>query len=132
MIKKLELEILKKMHHKIKTLELFNKEILIVGFGRIGQSLIKRCKGFDMKVTVFDPFVNERSYRKIWRKKIDNLDEGLKDCDYLSLHIPLTKETKNLIDYSKLKNMKKEAIIINTARGGIIKEDDLDKALNEN
>ena len=48
-----------------------------------------------------------------------------------SLHVPLNEQTKNLIDYSKLKNMKKEAIIINTARGGIINEEDLNKALNE-
>ena len=122
----------KKNASSIKTLELFNKEILIVGFGRIGQSLIKRCKGFDMKVTVFDPFVNKEVIEKFGGRKIDNLDQGLKDCDYLSLHVPLTKETKNLIDYSKLKYMKREAIIINTARGGIIKEDDLNKALNEN
>ncbi len=122
----------KKNASSIKTLELFNKEILIVGFGRIGQSLIKRCKGFEMKVAVFDPFVNKEIIEKFGGRKIDNLDQGLKDCDYLSLHVPLTKETKNLIDYSKLKNMKKEAIIINTARGGIINEDDLNKALNEN
>ena len=122
----------KKNASSIKTLELFNKEILIVGFGRIGQSLIKRCKGFEMKVTVFDPFINKEVIEKFGGRKIENLEQGLKVCDYLSLHIPLTKETKNLIDYSKLQIMKKEAIIINTARGGIIKENDLNKALNEN
>ena len=59
-------------------------------------------------------------------------NEGLKIADYVSLHMPLTKETKNLINYSTLKQMKKNAIIVNTARGGIINEIDLDKALNEN
>ena len=122
----------KKNASSIKTLELFNKEILIVGFGRIGQSLIKRCNGFEMKVKVYDPFVNKDIIKKFGGNKIENLDEGLKNCDYLSLHVPLTDKTKNLINFSKLKNMKKEAIIINTARGGIINEDDLNKALNQN
>ena len=122
----------KKNASSIITFELYNKEILIVGFGRIGQSLIKRCKGFDMKVKVFDPFVNKETIEKFGGNKIENLDDGLKICDYVSLHVPLTEKTKNLINYSKLKSMKKEAILINTARGGIINENDLDKALNEN
>jgi len=122
----------KKNASTITTLELFKKEILIVGFGRIGQSLISRCKGFEMKVKVFDPFVNKETIEKFGGKKIENLDDGLKICDYVSLHVPLNEKTKNLIDYSKFKNMKREAIVINTARGGIINENDLDKALREN
>ena len=122
----------KKNAPSITTFELYNKEILIVGFGRIGQSLIKRCRGFEMKIKVYDPFINEETIEKFGGKKIENFDEGLKNCDYLSLHVPLTDKTKNLINYSKLKNMKKNAIIINTARGGIINESDLNKALNQN
>ncbi len=122
----------KKNASSITTLELFNKEILIVGFGRIGQKLIKRCIGFEMKVKVFDPFVNKVTVEKFGGQKIENLDEGLKNCDYVSLHVPLNAKTKNLINYSKLKNMKREAIVINTSRGGIINESDLDKALKDN
>ncbi len=122
----------KKNASSIKTLELFNKEILIIGFGRIGQKLIKRCNGFEMKVKVFDPFVNKEIIEKFGGQKVENLEDGLKICDYVSLHVPLNEKTKNLIDYSKLKNMKRDAIIINTARGGIINENDLDKALREN
>jgi len=122
----------KKNASTITTLELFKKEILIVGFGRIGQSLIKRCKGFEMKVKVFDPFVNKETIERFGGQKIENLDDGLKICDYVSLHVPLNEKTKNLIDYSKLKNMKRDVIVINTARGGIINESDLDKALKEN
>ncbi len=122
----------KKSASSITTLELFNKEILIVGFGRIGKSLIKRCKGFEMKVKVFDPFVNKEIIERFGGQKIENLDDGLKICDYVSLHVPLNEKTKDLINYSKLKNMKREAIVINTARGGIINENDLDKALREN
>jgi len=122
----------KKNASTIETVELFKKEILIVGFGRIGKSLIKRCLGFEMKVNIFDPFVSKEVISQFGGNKIDNFDEGLKKCDYLSLHIPLTEKTKNMINISKLKIMKKNSIIINTSRGGIINELDLNKALNEN
>jgi len=121
----------KKNSSSIETLELFNKEIFILGFGRIGKSLIKRCLGFDMKVRVFDPFVSKDVIEELGGIKIDNFEDGLKTCDYLSLHVPLTTKTTNMINYSKLKIMKKNVIIINTSRGGIINEIDLDKAINE-
>ena len=122
----------KKNASKIETLELFKKEMLIVGFGRIGRSLIKRCLGFDMKINVFDPFVDDKIIENFGGNKVTNLDKGLETCDYLSLHIPLTEKTKNLINYEKIKTMKKNAIIINTSRGGIINESDLNKALENN
>jgi len=93
--------------------------------------LIKRCLGFEMKVNVYDPFVSKEIISQFGGNKIDNLDDGLKSCDYLSLHIPLTEKTKNMINGSKLNSMKKTAIIINTSRGGIINEIDLDNALND-
>ena len=122
----------KKNASNIETLELFNKEMLIVGFGRIGKSLIKRCLGFDMKVNVFDPFVTAEVIKNFGGNKIENLDKGLENCDYLSLHIPYSEKTKNMINYAKIKSMKKNAVIINTSRGGIINEIDLDKALKDN
>ena len=122
----------KKNASNIETLELFSKKILIVGFGRIGKSLIKRCLGFDMKVNVYDPFVTTEVIKDFGGNKIENLEEGLKNCDYISLHIPLTEKTKNMINYDKIKSMKKNAVIINTSRGGIINEIDLDKALKDN
>ena len=98
-----------------KTIELWNKKILIAGFGRIGQSLIKRCKGFEMDVLVFDPFV----------------EETVKEVDFISIHMPLNEKTKNLFNLSLMKTMKKNCIIINAARGGIINELDLNEALNK-
>ena len=121
----------KKNASNIETLELFEKEVLIVGFGRIGKSLIKRCLGFEMKVNVYDPFVSKDIISQFGGNKIDNLNDGLKSCDYLSLHVPLTEKTKNMIDNLKLNTMKKSAIIVNTSRGGIINENDLNNALNE-
>ena len=122
----------KKNAKSIDTLELFNKEILIAGFGRIGKSLIKRCLNFEMKVKVFDPFQNKEIIERHGGKKIENFNEGLKSCDILSLHMPLNEKTKNLMNYKTISIMKRNSILINTARGGIVNELDLDKALKEN
>ena len=115
-----------------KTVELWNKNILIAGFGRIGQALIKRCLGFEMNVFVFDPFVSKEFIEKRGGTKVEDLSETSKDMDAISLHIPLNDKTKNIINYDLLKSMKKNCIIINAARGGILNEVDLDRALNEN
>ena len=115
-----------------KTIELWNKNFLIAGFGRIGQSLIKRCLGFEMNVFVFDPYVSKEKIESMGGKKVESLEEIVKTMDAISLHMPLNEKTKNLINFELLKKMKKNCIIINAARGGIINETDLDKALNEN
>jgi len=115
-----------------KTIELWNKNILILGFGRIGKALIKRCLGFEMNVFVYDPFIGSDIIENTGGKKIENLHDSIKKMDVISLHVPLTEKTKNLINYDLIKTMKKNCIIINAARGGIINEVDLDKALNEN
>jgi len=115
-----------------KTVELWNKNILIAGFGRIGQALIKRCLGFEMKVFVYDPFVSKDIIEKLGGIKVDSMEETCKDMDAISLHIPLNDKTKNIINYDLLQTMKKNCIIINAARGGIVNEFDLNKALDEN
>ena len=115
-----------------KTIELWNKNILIMGFGRIGKSLIKRCIGFEMNVYIYDPFVSKEEIESFGGKKIEDLKEGVKKMDALTLHMPLNEKTKNIINYDFLKNMKKNCIIINASRGGIINESDLNKSLNEN
>ena len=115
-----------------KTIELWNKNILIMGFGRIGKSLIKRCIGFEMNVYAYDPFVSKEEIESLGGKKIEDLKEGVKKMDALTLHMPLNEKTKNIINYDVLKNMKKNCIIINASRGGIINENDLNKSLNEN
>ena len=119
----------KKNVNKIETYELFKKEILIAGFGRIGKNLIKRCLGFDMKVNVYDPFVDEKKIKSLGGQKVDSLESSIKTADFVSIHMPLNEKTRNLIDLKILKTMKNNSIIINTARGGIINEKDLDQAL---
>ena len=114
-----------------KTVELWGKNILIAGFGRIGQSLIKRCLGFEMKVFVYDPFVSKDVIENLGGIKVESMEDACKEMDAISLHIPLNDKTKNIINYDLLKTMKKNCIIINAARGGIVNEIDLDKALKE-
>ena len=115
-----------------KTVELWNKNILIAGFGRIGKALIKRCLGFEMKVFVYDPFVSQDIIEKLGGIKVDSMEETCKEMDAISLHIPLNEKTKNIINYNLLQSMKKNCIVINAARGGIVNEIDLDRALKEN
>ena len=115
-----------------KTIEIWNKNILIAGFGRIGQCLIKRCQGFEMNVFVYDPFVSKEVVESLGGKKVENLEDSIKNMDAVSLHVTLNDKTKNLINYNLLRTMKKNCIIINAARGGVINETDLDRALNEN
>jgi len=117
--------------NKFLTFELNNKEILIAGFGRIGKNLIKKCRGFDMKIKVYDPFVDEKIIKDMGGEKVDNFDVALKTLDFLSIHMPLNEQTKNLVNLKKMRDMKSTAVIINTARGGIVNEIDLDQALNE-
>ena len=112
--------------------ELWNKKILIMGFGRIGKNLIKKCKGFDMEVYVYDPYVKEEIIKNFGGTKINDFYECIKLMDYVSVHMPLGNETKNLINMKVFNSMKKTSIIVNTSRGGIINEIDLNNALNEN
>ena len=114
-----------------KTIELWKKNVLILGFGRIGKALIKRFLGFEMNVFVYDPFINSNEVENLGGKKIESIDESIQMMDAITLHMPLTEKTKNIINYDLLKKMKKNCIIINAARGGMINEIDLDKALNE-
>ena len=115
-----------------KTIELWGKNILIAGFGRIGQALIKRCLGFEMNVFVYDPYINDEKIKSLRGKKVNDIKEAVKEMDAISLHMPLNYETKNIINYDLLRSMKTNCIVINAARGGIINEIDLDKALREN
>ena len=103
-----------------KTIELWGKNILITGFGRIGQALIKRCLGFEMNVFVYDPYINDEKIKSLGGKKVNDIKEAVKEMDAISLHMPLNDETKNIINYDLLRSMKTNCIVINAARGGII------------
>ena len=115
----------------IMTFELQNKKILIIGFGRIGKALIKMCKSFYMKVIVYDPYVDKKIISDFGGEKVENLNKSLQTADYVSLHVPLTSETKNMINIDNIKVMKPTSILINTSRGSVVNEIDLNNALND-
>ncbi len=107
-----------------------NKTLGIIGAGRIGTAFALKSKGFDMKVIYTDEQRNEQLERELGAKKVP-LSELLKESDYVSIHVPLMKATHHLIGEKELRMMKKTAILINTARGPIINEKALIKALTE-
>lgn len=120
-----------KFNHKKSlqdTLELYQKNILIIGFGRIGQTLAKRCNSFETRVYVYDPYVESKFIKENNCFPI-SFETGIKIADFISLHLPINEKTKYLITKKELSKMKKTCILVNTARGGIIKEDDLVWAL---
>ena len=111
------------------TFELYKKNILILGFGRIGKALQKLCHGFDMNIYVYDPFVSEKDIHDHNCKKIE-FTKGIEIADYISIHMPLNNLTKNLITKKELEKMKNTCFIINTARGCILNQEDLIWALD--
>tara|TARA_B100002051_G_scaffold259729_1_gene279531 strand:- start:230 stop:1810 length:1581 start_codon:yes stop_codon:yes gene_type:complete len=111
--------------------ELHGKTIGIVGLGKIGREVMRRSKAFNMQILGYDPFIPDDFFRED-EIEICDFEYLIKKSDFITLHIPLTNDTKNLFDYGSLVKMKKEARIINVARGGIINENDLSKVLKEN
>ena len=116
--------------NKFKGNELYSKVLGIVGLGRIGKEVAKRALSFGMEVLTYDPFISEE-VADMLGIKLASLDDILKKADFVTVHTPLTEETKNLISDKEFSMMKPKAVVINCARGGIIDEEALYKALKE-
>ena len=110
-------------------MELAGKTVLIVGFGRIGTRLAKRCLGFDMVVLVRDPYVDAAAIRAAGCEPVADLDAVLPRVDFVSIHCPKSPETVGMFGAAQFARMKPGAYIVNTARGGIIDEPALHAAL---
>ena len=111
--------------------EVYGKTLGLIGFGDIAQKTRDLALGLGIKTVAYDPYLDKDS--NLWKEtKNLLLDNLLSISDIISLHIPLTKETKNLIDEKKLRLIKNSSVIINTSRGGIIDENSLAKLLKEN
>lgn len=104
--------------------ELYNKTIGIVGLGRIGMEVAKRCLAFGMRVEAYDPFLSREVAEKMG-VELKTLDEIYKSADYITVHVPLTDETRNMISEKQIAMMKTGVRLINCARGGIINEEAL-------
>ena len=109
-------------------IELRGKTVLVVGFGRVGQEVAKRARALGMEVIAYDPLVNPAAHEGV--SFVDSLLHGLERAHIVTLHVPLTSETRGLVAARELGAMRKRSILINAARGGIVVENDLMSALD--
>jgi len=120
----------KKDWSKITTSDVYGKTLGLVGLGSIGKGVVARAKGFGMKVLAYRRHWDEE-YGRAAGVEYATVDEICKESDFISLHTPLTDETRNIIGRRELDMMKPGVFIVNTARGGLIDEDELLSALTE-
>jgi D-3-phosphoglycerate dehydrogenase len=117
----------------VRAWDLAQKNILVIGFGRIGSNFVKRALAFDMNIYVYDPYVEKEKVKISGAIPVDNISEHLQKMDAVTLHCPKNDETTDLFTKKEFNLMKKSSFIINCARGGILNEEDLYEALkNEN
>ena len=104
----------------------------IIGMGNIGKTVAKIFQGaFESRVVAYDPYMASNGWPEIEHERVKTVEEVLSKSDVVTIHVPLTPETQDLINYERLAKMKKNALLINTARGGIVNEDDLSVALSD-
>jgi len=111
--------------------DIHHKTLGIIGSGSIGSAMARRSLGFDMKVLYYSRSANKALEESVNAVRVSK-EELLKESDFVSLHVPLSDETYHLIDEEELKMMKETAYLINTARGSVVNEETLVKALKEN
>jgi D-3-phosphoglycerate dehydrogenase len=115
---------------KFSGVELYEKTLGIVGFGRIGQLVAARARGFGMRVVAFDPFVSAERYRELGVEKAQNSEEIYAQADFITIHLPKTPETQNWLNAQAFAQMRDGVRILNVARGGLIDEAALQDALD--
>jgi phosphoglycerate dehydrogenase-like enzyme len=114
---------------KLTGYEIGGKTVGIIGFGAIGKEVAKMAYGLGMKVLAYDVFPINEEFASKFDVEVTSIEDILVRSDFVSLHVPLTPETKNFIGCDELNKMKKNAVLINTARGGIVNESELYEAL---
>lgn len=113
---------------QLKGAELRNKTLSVLGLGRIGAEVAKRARAFEMTVIAYDPYLTEERAKELEIEKVD-LDDAFARADYLTVHMPMTAQTKGIVDEAAFAKMKDGVRVFNCARGGIIKESALVEAL---
>lgn len=114
-----------------KAFEFEGKKVGILGMGAIGREVCKMAHGLGMEVLGYDPFLSRERIESLGAEYFENYEELLCKADFVTVHVPLTDETRGMISMKQMKEMKKSAIIINCSRGGIVDEKDLYNALAE-
>jgi D-3-phosphoglycerate dehydrogenase / 2-oxoglutarate reductase len=112
--------------------DLYGKTVLVVGFGKIGSRSAKRLAAMEMNVLVYDPYTYSETIRGMGYEPVGDLDEALPRADFITIHCPKTPETIGMFNAARLARMKPSALLVNTARGGIIDEKALYEALSRN
>jgi len=115
---------------KFSGVELYEKTLGIIGFGRIGQLVAQRARGFGMRVLAFDPFVSAERYRELAVEKADGAQDIYAQADFITIHLPKTPETEGFIDADAFARMRDGVRVLNVARGGLIDEQALQDALD--
>jgi D-3-phosphoglycerate dehydrogenase / 2-oxoglutarate reductase len=115
---------------KFSGVEVYEKTLGIIGFGRIGQLVATRARAFGMRVLAFDPFVSAERYRELGVEKAENSEEIYAEADFITIHLPKTADTQNWLNAEAFAKMRDGVRILNVARGGLIDEDALKDALD--
>jgi len=115
---------------KIEATELYEKRVLVVGFGRIGTRVAARCRAFEMAVEIFDPYIPRSTISEAKFTASTDLAAALGRADIVTLHVPLNDETRHMIDDTALSHMKPGAILINTSRGPVVETEAVGRALD--
>ncbi len=116
---------------KFVGVELWGKTLGIAGFGKIGSRVAEIAKVLGMDIVVYDPYSTAEKVQKAGGKKVENIEELFPLCDFITVHVPKNKDTVDLINSDNIYKIKKGARLINCARGGIINEKAIIKALND-
>jgi len=112
-------------------IELSGKKLGIHAYGNVGRNVARIAKGFNMEVYAFDPFLSAEAIEKEGVKSVGSVEELYATCQFVSINIPATAETKNSINYNLLSKMPKKAVLINTARKEVINEAEMVKVMEE-
>lgn len=115
---------------KFSGVELYEKTLGILGFGRIGQLVAQRARGFGMRVLAFDPFVSAERYRELGVDKADSVENVYAQADFITVHLPKTPETEGFLDAAAFARMRDGVRVLNVARGGLIDDAALQDALD--
>jgi len=105
--------------------EICNKYCVVIGLGRIGSIVASRLKAFGMNVFAYDPYVTDERFEKLGVKKLDTIEEVMRIADFITIHLPKTEETKDIIGREQLNLAKPNLRLVNCARGGLVNEDAL-------
>lgn len=117
------------IRNRFETVDLLGRKVLLLGYGRIGCEVARRCAAFGMAVSVYDPYVQANLIEADGHRSVPDFQTILAESDVLSVHMPLASESRHLIGRPELEALPSHALVINCARGGIVDEDALHAAL---